>query len=675
MAKQINTVLSLKDKISQPLVKVSKNVDKVTRDMKKSQNQIEKWKNKSVKAMDNVIKKSAKAGLAVGAAVGALATKVGFDGLKELDAGAAKVKSIAKESLNLKDIQEDLLKQSNKTGIVVEALAETQYSAISSGVKAAESMQAAVQASKLAVSGFTDSDNALKIMTSTMNVYGLTGVDAMESISDKLLVTQNLGVTTVAELANSLGSLTPVAKSAGAGIDDLMAGMAALTKNGLKTEEAVTSYKGILTSVIKPTKDAAETAKKLGIDFSTSAIKSKGMVKFMEEIKEKTGGNTEVMGKLFGNVRALSGALILAGDGIDDFNVALDAMENSAGATDEAYKTMTNTIGFKMDKMKNRVKNTFTAMMNTQSGAIGENIDKIDAWLENNEEKIQGWIQSIGEGVTQMIDFVRSVVDFIQRHEKAITTIGVFVLTMYSVIKVTTTLKKTLENLKTIGFVANKTLKLTSLSWTMLAIAGVVAVGYALYRNWDLVKEKAGDLSYGVQAAFRNMGTGIKNVFKGIGNFFIDWVVNPIIKGLNMISFDIPDWVPKFGGKKFGFNLKTVNTFEYDGFESLKKLKQASNSSINIGAGQQISAFAKGTSYSPAGYARIHEEGGEIRKLSSGETIIPADKSERLLRGKGTGQDVNIIIKILGNVIGNQEFIDEIGYEVYRKIVLALENI
>jgi hypothetical protein len=242
VAKTISTILSLKDKISQPLVKVSKNVDKVTREMKKSQNQIEKWKNKSVKAMDNVIKKSAKFAVATAGAFGGLAVGVGFKGMKELDAGSAKVKSIAKESLNLKKIQEDLLKQSNKTGIVVEALAETQYSAISSGVKAAESMQAAVQASKLAVSGFTDSDNALKIMTSTMNVYGLTGVEAMESISDKLLVTQNLGVTTVAELANSLGSLTPVAKSAGAGIDDLMAGMAALTKNGLKTEEAVTCF-------------------------------------------------------------------------------------------------------------------------------------------------------------------------------------------------------------------------------------------------------------------------------------------------------------------------------------------------------------------------------------------------------------------------------------------------
>ena len=40
--KQISVILNLKDKMSQPLVKVSGNVEKVTREMKKSQNQIRK---------------------------------------------------------------------------------------------------------------------------------------------------------------------------------------------------------------------------------------------------------------------------------------------------------------------------------------------------------------------------------------------------------------------------------------------------------------------------------------------------------------------------------------------------------------------------------------------------------------------------------------------------------
>lgn len=46
-------------------------------------------------------------------------------------------------------------------------------------------------------------------------------------------------------------------------------------------------------------------------------------------------------------------------------------------------------------------------------------------------------------------------------------------------------------------------------------------------------------------------------VIKPIGNFFIG-MINKIIKALNKISVDIPDWVPGIGGKKFGFNIKNI---------------------------------------------------------------------------------------------------------------------
>lgn len=55
---------------------------------------------------------------------------------------------------------------------------------------------------------------------------------------------------------------------------------------------------------------------------------------------------------------------------------------------------------------------------------------------------------------------------------------------------------------------------------------------------------------------------GVVDIFKGIINFLIDayeGVVNTIISGLNMISIDVPDWVPGIGGQKFGFNLEKLS--------------------------------------------------------------------------------------------------------------------
>ena len=36
--------------------------------------------------------------------------------------------------------------------------------------------------------------------------------------------------------------------------------------------------------------------------------------------------------------------------------------------------------------------------------------------------------------------------------------------------------------------------------------------------------------------------------------------INSMIRALNNLSFDVPDWVPEIGGKKFGFNIKTLGT-------------------------------------------------------------------------------------------------------------------
>lgn len=74
--------------------------------------------------------------------------------------------------------------------------------------------------------------------------------------------------------------------------------------------------------------------------------------------------------------------------------------------------------------------------------------------------------------------------------------------------------------------------------------------------------------------------TGVKNIFKGIFDSLVAIVrdpinliiniingmingvvtgINTVIKGINAISLKIPDWVPEHGGKKIGFNLKSIS--------------------------------------------------------------------------------------------------------------------
>ncbi|QEK12577.1 phage tail tape measure protein [Crassaminicella thermophila] len=659
MARTIGTILAMRDRTSQTLMRVNRNVENVTKNMKKSQRQVQKWQNNFVKGMDKIIKKTAKVGLAVGAMFGVLGTKLGFEGLKDLEEGAAKVKSIAKNALQLKNIKRDLLKASTKTGVSVTELAETQYSAISSGVSAKDSLGASVTATKLAKAGFTDANSALKIMTSTMNVYGLTGMKAMQSISDKLLVTQNLGVTTVAEMAEFMGSLTPIANSAGASIDELMAGMASLTKNGLKTDKAVTAFKDVLTSVIKPSDEASKMAKKLGINFSVSAIKSKGLANFLEEVKKKAGGNTEVMGKLFGNVRALSGALILTGKGLQDFNISLDAMKNSAGATDTAYKTMTNTIGFKLNKLKNTSKNIFTSIMNTQSGLIGKYVDKMNAWVENNEDTIQRYVQRIGDGIVKITKFIGTIVEFAQKHEKLITTILVFIGTLYTVIKVIGILKTVFTALNTIWLIFNGTLALTPLGWIVFSIGALVAIGYALWRNWDKLTKKARDL----WDWFTNLISGTDDWKLALTGIFAPILL--LIKHFNKVK--------ETAGKAWG----VVKKFFGFGGDDKKEV------SVNIKDKTiKLKKYAKGgIATRPSIFGEAGPEIAIPLKKNNSRSQRLLDQANSIINGKkenSTSVDnskfINIVINFNGTTIGEQEFFEKAGQYIVYKIKSTIAN-
>ena len=70
-------------------------------------------------------------------------------------------------------------------------------------------------------------------------------------------------------------------------------------------------------------------------------------------------------------------------------------------------------------------------------------------------------------------------------------------------------------------------------------------------------KKKWEDMMQGVKDAFGSIFKAAANTAIGMLNGIIK-AINWVIKGLNKIHFEMPDWVPKVGGKSFGINIQTV---------------------------------------------------------------------------------------------------------------------
>ena len=67
----------------------------------------------------------------------------------------------------------------------------------------------------------------------------------------------------------------------------------------------------------------------------------------------------------------------------------------------------------------------------------------------------------------------------------------------------------------------------------------------------------------------------------------------------------------------------------------------------------------------------MHEHGGEVMQLPNGTQIVPHDVS---VKAAGKKAPVTINLTIQGNVLGNQEFCDEIGNMIFNQVQMAMAN-
>ena len=252
---------------------------------------------------------------------------------------------------------EAILEASNATGIAATELAEAQYTAISSGVAAEKSVEFVKLAAMAAKAGLTDTQTVVDGATSVLNAWG-DSAGGVEHVLDVMTTAQNLGKVTIGEFASSIGTLTGIAPQGNMSLEESAAAIAALTKNGVDAATATTGLRAILTSVIKPSSEAAKVAKKLGIEFSAAGFEAKGLTGFLADVMAKTQGDTEILGQLFGNVRGLSQVMLLGGAAAKDYASTLNEMSSAAGTMREAFETRTGSRMQQLSKSMNALKNS-----------------------------------------------------------------------------------------------------------------------------------------------------------------------------------------------------------------------------------------------------------------------------------------------------------------------------
>ena len=359
-----------------------------------------------------------------------------------------KVKTLADNSVvSFDSLSTSLLGLSSQYGVSIADLNNAAYEALSSSVKTEDLVEMVNIAQKSAIAGFTDTTTAISGLTSVMNAYGMS-VEEADDLSNKFLITQNLGKTTFGEIAANIGEIAPNAKIAGISIDDVLAAIATLTAQGLSTSEAITQINGALNSIIDPTKEAQKAADSLGIAFNNETLKSMGLIDFLNYVRDAAGENNDALTDLFGNIRGFK-ALAGLTEQTSLYNEALRQMSEDTSTLDEAFTTMTDTVKYKSDVLKTTVENigalTFDNVTDSLKGmfdylnsiasdvydsisfsGVGEEFkDVIDGIIENVQDLADLFITDLGP---EMLDMLLNILEIFNNLVKAAINLGEDVL-------------------------------------------------------------------------------------------------------------------------------------------------------------------------------------------------------------------------------------------------------
>ena len=530
-------------------------------------------------------------------------------------------------------LAENLKSISVQTGESLEVLGQTVYDAMSAGVQPTEDMADVLKvvsaSSKLAKAGFTDTNTAMRASLSVINAYGM-GIENVSKVSDILLNTQNLGVTTVGELSNALSKVTPVASAFGVSIENVTSALALMTKQGTNTEVASTGLSAILSELGKSGTTASDNLQKASqsaglteTSFKDLLSSGKSLGDILDIMADYAEQNNLSLVDMFSSIEAGKSALQITNAGAEEFNNTLDSMETASGLVDDSFEKMITpserldsaiaslkvTVGEKFKPAIDSAKNALADLLTKMTGQVDysstyettlNNLAKASEKLKKAQEEAGDEINS----TTIAMQF-QTRVDFWSGISKASTEYDSF--------------NKTIKNLNSQLDVQSRIVKLNEETIANASVKSKLSIEDLMNTLAIMANDKTGDVFIpnitnpaelsGLMGAFQNLSENkakVAELEEQIGSAesatqsFITSLGEMVYKGLISVS-DIA-LVNSDLAKAVEYSVSYLTRVAEDKFEPNSIVQYFSQ------AGASVSDFAKSASANMDWYGKAMDE-------------------------------------------------------------------
>lgn len=449
-----------------------------------------------------------------GAVKGASDFQNGMNKMSTLfDTSKTSVKGLSSEFLNL----------SNKTGISATELAEAGYQALSAGQSVDKVGKFVETAGNLAKAGFTSTTTAVDVLTTAMNAYGKNAGSA-DDIANKLVRTQNLGKTTVDELASSMGKIIPTASSMGVNIDNLTSGYVSLTKQGISTAESTTYMNSMLNELGDSSTNLGKIIKeKTGMSFQDCMKQGMSLGDVLKVTKDYADENGIAYNELWGSAEAGKAGLAILNGGVDEFNNTVGIMSSKTNDVGQALQKL-ESPSTKAKKAINEARNSGIEFGTSILISLTPAINAVTSGIE----RLTSWFNGLSNGTKTTIAVILALIAGLSPVlivlGKVISSVGT-IITLIP--KISAGISLVMNGAKALWAI----LSANPIGLVIIAITALVAGFTYLWNHCEGFRKFWIGLWNTAKSTISSAGNFIKGVIdriKGFFNFKISWPHIPL---------------------------------------------------------------------------------------------------------------------------------------------------
>lgn len=341
------------------------------------------------------------------------------------------------------------------------------------GLDATEAANALAPAMNLAAGEGGDLDIVSGGLVATLNGFGDSFSNA-EKYADVFANACNNSALDVNSLSSAMSTAAPIFSAAGYTVQDASLYMGVMANAGIEAGEAANSLKTGLARLISPAKEGSEWMEKLGLSVTNSDGTMKDTVTIQKELHDAFGTLSEseqiaAASAIFGKNQMSKWLALIntAPSEVEDLNEKLSAQGTALSMSE--------------------------AMMGGFGGSIEKLKSTIDVLMTSMGELIGKYLTPVIEKIQTVIDYLNGLddetKDRIIKIAGIVAAIGPVILIIGKVIGVISTVTTVISGVSTA-----MTLLSGPVGLVVLAIGALIAIGVAVYKNWDKIKEAAGKL-------------------------------------------------------------------------------------------------------------------------------------------------------------------------------------